>query len=390
VNHFIVSQVNPHVVPFLVSAENLAATSEGHPDSAVVAGSGWLHTMASFAKTEAMHRMQVLAELGVFPNYFTKVRSVLSQKYSGDITILPEISYAHFPRVLQNPSAEFMVAAMLAGERATWPKLSRIQNHCAIELALDAAVQKLRAKMVFSPSQVDLRMKSIQTSRQRSSAIGRGVRTAVSKSSKRASGHSKPRGNDNSGLQMAVRPLRRLSRKFSGPATKVDELDSDSEADGDIHPYTTPSPPRKRKSRPSYSPDSDIDSPQSNPRSFSPSSAPGSPASLVSSTPDLWPSTRQLFPSRSQPATPAWPTYHRHQSSSSSALLSGSRWVLPGYNDASSLELSMTMPSPAAQRRTPVSGIGAGSVATPAANLMVDVSGTRGMVLRRKKSRSLY
>jgi len=59
--------------------------------------------------------------------------------------------------MLKNPTAEFMVQTCLAGERATWPKLSRIRNRCAVELELDAAVQTLRARVVFSPSQVDLR-----------------------------------------------------------------------------------------------------------------------------------------------------------------------------------------------------------------------------------------
>lgn len=47
---------------------------------------------------------------------------------------------------------------MLSGQRATWPKLSIIKNHCAIELALDDAVQKLRARVVFSPQEVEMRM----------------------------------------------------------------------------------------------------------------------------------------------------------------------------------------------------------------------------------------
>jgi len=120
-------------------------------------GPGWVYTLTNLAKDEALHRMQVLAELGIFPNLVTKCRSVLSQKYSGDITILPEIQFKDFPRMLKNPTSEFMVQACLAGERATWPKLSRIRNHCAVELELDAAVQILRARVVFSPSQVDLR-----------------------------------------------------------------------------------------------------------------------------------------------------------------------------------------------------------------------------------------
>ncbi|KAF8863102.1 patatin-domain-containing protein, partial [Acephala macrosclerotiorum] len=160
VNHFIVSQVNPHVVPFLVKDEE-AIARDANSDGA---GPGWVYTLTNLAKDEALHRMQVLAELGIFPNLVTKCRSVLSQKYSGDITILPEIEYKDFPRILKNPTSDFMVQACLCGERATWPKLSRIRNHCAVELELDAAVQKLRARVVFSPSQVDLRRMSTLTS----------------------------------------------------------------------------------------------------------------------------------------------------------------------------------------------------------------------------------
>lgn len=158
VNHFIVSQVNPHVVPFLVKEEDSIAQEAQQSSGTVAAGPSWLNSAAHLAKSEALHRMHIMAELGVFPNTLTKVISVLSQKYSGDITIMPEISYADFPRILKNPTPEFMLQAMLCGERATWPKLSRIKNHCAIELALDDTVQKLRARVVFSPSQVDLRL----------------------------------------------------------------------------------------------------------------------------------------------------------------------------------------------------------------------------------------
>ncbi|KAG9230717.1 acyl transferase/acyl hydrolase/lysophospholipase [Amylocarpus encephaloides] len=153
VNHFIVSQVNPHVVPFL-EKDDVAITKDTQSDNH---GPGWVYTLTNLAKGEALHRMHVLAELGLFPNQVTKARSILSQKYSGDITILPRIDYKDFPRMLKNPTTEFMLQACLSGERATWPKLSMIRNHCAVELELDAAVQKLRARVVFSPSQADLR-----------------------------------------------------------------------------------------------------------------------------------------------------------------------------------------------------------------------------------------
>ncbi|KAL5342803.1 acyl transferase/acyl hydrolase/lysophospholipase [Aspergillus crustosus] len=148
VNHFIVSQVNPHIVPFL--------PKDDEPKSVAVptsTASKLFHTVSHLAKEEIMHRMAVLTELGVFPNSFTKSVSIMNQKYSGDINIYPEILYAHFPRLLKNPTTEFMLKACLCGERASWPKLARIRNHCAIELALDSAIQRMRARVALTHSQ---------------------------------------------------------------------------------------------------------------------------------------------------------------------------------------------------------------------------------------------
>jgi TAG lipase / steryl ester hydrolase / phospholipase A2 / LPA acyltransferase len=158
VNHFIISQVNPHIVPFLTKDDHVQTaneTVEGVPDSGQ--GSSWLSTLSALAKDEALHRLHFLAELGIFPNLVTKLQSVLSQKYSGHINILPKIELLDLPRILRNPDADFMLRACLSGERATWPKLSRIRYRCATELALDRAVHLLRARVVFSRSQVDLR-----------------------------------------------------------------------------------------------------------------------------------------------------------------------------------------------------------------------------------------
>ncbi|SPO06122.1 related to TGL4 - triacylglycerol lipase [Cephalotrichum gorgonifer] len=161
VNHFIVSQVNPHVVPFLAKEENIKpyihSDSVAHGQRKPGKGAAWLSTMTSLARDEALHRLHFLAELGIAPNLATKLQSVLSQRYSGDINILPEIAMQDIPRILVNPTSDFMLRTCLAGERATWPKISRIRDRCAIELALDRAVLSLRARVVFSESQVDLR-----------------------------------------------------------------------------------------------------------------------------------------------------------------------------------------------------------------------------------------
>lgn len=160
VNHFIVSQVNPHVVPFLPRDDLLhPAMTPGRPRQRKPSErrGSWMYTVTSLAKEEGLHRMQFLAELGFFPHLLTKLRCVLSQKYSGDITIIPEIPLEDAPLILKNPTPEFMMRNCLQGERATWPKLSRIRDRLAIELALDQAVHALRTRVVFSRSQVDLR-----------------------------------------------------------------------------------------------------------------------------------------------------------------------------------------------------------------------------------------
>ena len=159
VNHFIVSQVNPHVVPFLPTEEDVLHLDKSTKDN----GASLVDKISLLAVDEALHRMNILTELGVLPTLMTKCSSLLAQRYSGDITICPEIKFSDIPKVLQNPTPEFMLEACLSGERATWPKLSRIRNHLAIELALDDAVQKLRTRVVFSPSQVSLRLNTWST-----------------------------------------------------------------------------------------------------------------------------------------------------------------------------------------------------------------------------------
>ncbi|KAH6645247.1 acyl transferase/acyl hydrolase/lysophospholipase [Truncatella angustata] len=156
VNHFIVSQVNPHVVPFLAKDDAPFATPAAQSQTSR-GESGWIYMLAQLAKDEALHRMQVMADFGIFPNLVTKLRSVLNQKYSGDINILPAMGILDLPKILSNPTTDFMHRSCLSGERATWPKLSRVRDRCAIELALDRAVHALKAHVVFSKSQADLR-----------------------------------------------------------------------------------------------------------------------------------------------------------------------------------------------------------------------------------------
>ncbi|CAO3652240.1 unnamed protein product [Cunninghamella echinulata] len=155
VNHFIVCQVNPHVIPFLQKSNTASSTRRA------------VGFAMHLAKSEILHRCNQLTELGVFPSLFSKVQAIMSQKYSGDITIVPDISYAGFLKVLSNPTRDDVAHAIIQGERATWPKMSVIKNHLQIELTVDAILYRLRLRhisQISSPPRPRPQLESRSTS----------------------------------------------------------------------------------------------------------------------------------------------------------------------------------------------------------------------------------
>ncbi|KAF9579636.1 hypothetical protein BGW38_004031 [Lunasporangiospora selenospora] len=132
VNHFIVCQVNPYIVPFL---QNSLARSP------VNRALGW---MLYQARSEIQHRLNQLSILGVTPGLIHKTQAIMSQRYYGDITIVPCLDVEDYINIVTNPTVESLVNATLKGERATWPKISIIKNHCSIEHTLDDIIYRLR------------------------------------------------------------------------------------------------------------------------------------------------------------------------------------------------------------------------------------------------------
>jgi TAG lipase / steryl ester hydrolase / phospholipase A2 / LPA acyltransferase len=75
VNHFIVSQVNPHIVPFLDKSARRPGGEAGKAESQEAGvGVGAVGGVVGLAVGEIMHRMHMLSELGIFPVLCTKVQ----------------------------------------------------------------------------------------------------------------------------------------------------------------------------------------------------------------------------------------------------------------------------------------------------------------------------
>eukprot|EP01133_Synstelium_polycarpum_P007250 gene7250-8428_t len=134
VNHFIVSQVNPHVIPFI-------------SDKSVPASNSIVDAIKYIGKSEIKHRVLQLTSLGLIPPSISGLPPLITQKYSGDITIVPEVNIADYTNIISNPSDEMMATYIRKGKASTWPKIAILKNHCQIELTLDSIVMQLRDKL---------------------------------------------------------------------------------------------------------------------------------------------------------------------------------------------------------------------------------------------------
>ena len=124
VNHFIVAQVNPHVVPFLY-----ASSIPMHASFKFI-----LSKVGMLVRSELQHRLNQIIDLG-FPSRFpSKILSIFNQKYVGDNTIVPSIGILDFCQIVANPYVNVVLDSIIRGDKATWPKVKIIKNHCKIEL----------------------------------------------------------------------------------------------------------------------------------------------------------------------------------------------------------------------------------------------------------------
>eukprot|EP01137_Pigoraptor_chileana_P007253 Opistho-2@52583 len=131
VNHFVVSQVNPHVVPFLHRSSPLTM----------------LPKVRGLATSELKHRLVQMGKLGVLPRTLNNLRTIIDQKYEGDITIVPTVRLCDYLSLVSNPTTEYIDRGIEVGQLATWEKVSVIRNHLAIELTLDRILARLRKKL---------------------------------------------------------------------------------------------------------------------------------------------------------------------------------------------------------------------------------------------------
>lgn len=132
VNHYIVSQTNPHVIPFM---QDERSPPRGLVPFLVDVGrsnlSGTLRLANQHLQGAPVMRMA------------DRLNGIIGQRYSGDINIFPRQSARQLMRLLSNPSDADIVRFIRDGERATWPRMERIRNQTCISRAFENCIELL-------------------------------------------------------------------------------------------------------------------------------------------------------------------------------------------------------------------------------------------------------
>ena len=137
INHFVVSQTNPHVIPFA-----RAASGDGFLSRSV-------RLTTRFARGQSMSLLDAAQELAIGTPAGPIIESAqkfLGQDYGGDINIHPRFKPSLYAKMFSNPKAKDMAQFVLEGQRATWPRLAMIRNQTAISRALHQTIRRLKDK----------------------------------------------------------------------------------------------------------------------------------------------------------------------------------------------------------------------------------------------------
>jgi NTE family protein len=130
VNHYIVSQTNPHVIPFVADGKKSRDTLALIRDASVSTARAWYNVGA----TTLEKPLSVSSSLTRFNNM---ALSIINQDYIGDINILPPKRFFNPFRLLSYRSEEEIMGLITSGEKATWPKIEMIRIQTRISRTLD-------------------------------------------------------------------------------------------------------------------------------------------------------------------------------------------------------------------------------------------------------------
>ena len=137
VSRSIVSQANPHVIPF-VNDEKKQGLLPFVED-----------LIASTLQTQLLKFMDIgvgLSEKMPWLSILDKARSMIDQEYRGDINIYYPMTLSSVAKIVSNPTQEEFEEYIHKGELATWPKIAFIRDQMHLNKVLETCIDKIKSK----------------------------------------------------------------------------------------------------------------------------------------------------------------------------------------------------------------------------------------------------
>jgi NTE family protein len=129
VNHFIVSQVNPHIFPFVTDTTREQGMMSTVRRATRRTAREWINAAATI--------MEKPLSMSPAASRITNVAlGIINQDYIGDINILPASRLFNPLKLLSHRSTEEIVGLIAMGEQSTWPKIEMIRTQTEISRTL--------------------------------------------------------------------------------------------------------------------------------------------------------------------------------------------------------------------------------------------------------------
>jgi predicted acylesterase/phospholipase RssA len=138
VNHTIVSQTNPHVVPFLTRQYRHNTFANYLTDMMVfTVRHNIAKSLEYLTGRIANQRIALLVD---------KAHSVVNQKYIGDINIVAPLRPASAMKLIANATPDDLAAFIRSGQEHTWPKIEMIRNSTLISRIIEECKDVLQSE----------------------------------------------------------------------------------------------------------------------------------------------------------------------------------------------------------------------------------------------------
>ncbi len=134
VNHFVVSQTNPHVLPFAHNRQRRGFLSWATRLAAKAAHRQGVNVVG--LARELGHRTPLGPALDI-------AESLAAQSYTGDIDIFPPVPMRDFTKVLANPTRDDLRRFVRTGERGAWERMAMVRDQTRIGRTLARCVAAL-------------------------------------------------------------------------------------------------------------------------------------------------------------------------------------------------------------------------------------------------------